>query len=188
MSTSVCAHPIAFEEFVAYWSGDLPNEDEGALELHVMGCAQCTASSERVSAVVLGVRSSIPHLLTNRLVAKLQARGARIEENPMMPGERKPVLFRRAVDVLVHRLGGLDLANASQVSVVIRDEDTGNVLYEETPAAFDAVTGEVLVACQPHFAAFPHNVIIEVRATGPAAEPMLARYMIPHTFEGPGPT
>ncbi len=188
MTTSVCAHPIAFEALVAYWSGDLPSADEDALELHVMGCAECTASSERVAAVALGVRSSIPPLLTNRLLAKLRARGVRIEENPMVPGERKPVLFRRAVDVLLHRLGGLDLANASEVSVVIRDGDTGNVMYEETPAAFDAATGEVLVACQHHFAAFPNNVVIEVRATRSADEPIFAQYMIPHTFEGAAPT
>lgn len=95
MNTSVCTHPIAFETLVEYWSGDLPSEDEDALELHVMGCAECTAFSERVAAVALGVRSSIPPLLTDRLVAKLRARGVRIEENPMLPGQRKPVLFRR---------------------------------------------------------------------------------------------
>ena len=183
MTAATCAHPIAFEALVAYWAGDLPSEEEGALEEHVMGCRDCTASSERVAAIALSVRALIPPLVTSAHVAELRARGLRIEENPMVPGERKAVVFRRGVDVLLHRLGGLALANASEVSVTVRDEDTGDVIYEEAHAPFDAENGEVLVACQRHFATFPHNVLVEVRALAPDIEPKLAQYMIPHTFE-----
>src|SRR5664280_3843445 len=115
MSAAICSHPIAFETLVAYWAGDLSSEDEDAVELHVMGCARCTASSERVAAIALSVRALIPPLIAHDQVAKLRARGVRIEENAMVPGERKAVVFRRDVDVLLHRLGGLDLANASDV-------------------------------------------------------------------------
>ena len=183
MSAAIFAHPIAFEALVADWARDLASDEEDALELHVMGCAECTASSERVAAIAVSVRALIPPLITGPQVAALRARGLRIEENPMVPGERKAVVFRREVDVLLHRLGGLDLANAAEVSVTVRDEDTGDVIYEEPRAPFDAENGEVLVACQRHFAAYPPNVLFEVRAVGPGAEPRVARYMIPHTFE-----
>lgn len=183
MSAAICAHPIAFETLVAYWAGDLSSEDEGAVELHLMGCARCTASSERVAAIALSVRALIPPLIAHDQVAKLKARGVRIEENAMVPGERKAVVFRRDVDVLLHRLGGLDLANASDVSVTIRDEDTGDIMHADLSAPFDAATGEVLIACQHHFEAFPHNVLIEVRAMASTGESKLAKYMIPHTFE-----
>ena len=187
MTAATCAHPIAFEALVAYWAGDLPGQEEDALDVHLMGCSDCTASSERVAGIALSVRALIPPLVTSSQVAKLRARGLRVEENPMVPGERKAVVFRRQVDVLLHRLRGLDLANASEVSVSVRDEDTGNVIYEEARAPFDAEHGEVLVACQRHFASFPPNVLIEVRALVPDGEPKLAQYMIPHFFETAAP-
>ena len=188
MSAASCARPIAFEALVAYWAGDLPSEEEDALELHAMGCAECNASSERVACIALAVRALVPPLVTSAQVAALRARGLCIEENEMEPGERKAVVFRLGVDILLHRLGGLDLKSALEVSVTVRDEDTGDVIYEEPRAPFDAENGEVLVACQRHFAAFPPNVLFEVRALGPGAELRVARYVVPHTFESTATT
>jgi hypothetical protein len=99
----------------------------------------------------------IPPVFARHEVDKLRARGLRIEENPMVPGERKAVVFHGALDILLHRLGGLELANASKVSVTIRDGD--------------------------NFVAYPHNVLVEVRATAPGGDAKVTKYMIPHTFQ-----
>ena len=48
----------------------------------------------------------------------------------MRPGERAPVLFRRDVDLLIHRLGELDLSRAERVQVRVSSEKTGEVMME----------------------------------------------------------
>lgn len=50
--------PLSWETLVAYWAGDLDVADQEAAELHLMGCATCTAQSERVAAVAQGIRAS----------------------------------------------------------------------------------------------------------------------------------
>jgi hypothetical protein len=40
----------------------------------------------------------------------------------------------------------------------------------------------VLLACQRHFAAFPPNIVVEVRARDMEGSERTALYFIPHTF------
>ncbi len=49
----------------------------------------------------------------------------------MRPGERAPVLFRRDVDLLIHRLGELDLSRAERVQLKVSSEKTGEVMMRE---------------------------------------------------------
>jgi len=84
----------------------------------------------------------------------LLAKGHRIRENPVQPDERV-VVFRTDTDLLIHRLEGLDLTTAASVDVVITVEETGDVLLAETNVPFDRESGELLIVCQPHFAALP---------------------------------
>lgn len=51
-----CQSPIAWETLVAYWAAELSADEEEATELHLMGCAACTALSRRAGATIAAIR------------------------------------------------------------------------------------------------------------------------------------
>jgi hypothetical protein len=182
-----CAHPVLFETLVSYWAGDLSADETDAVDAHVMSCAACTRASERVAVITEGIRAAISPFIAASEVATLRARGLRVEENTIRPGQRTPLVFRADVDLLVHRLAGLDLSRAMRVHVRVRDEETGRVLNENPAAPFDAAGGEVLIACQRHFSALPPNILFEVTAIEANGATTSASYLIPHLFEASPP-
>jgi hypothetical protein len=180
--TERCQSPIAFDSLIAYWAGDLDPSESDALEAHVMGCPSCSAASARVAAIAVAVRAQIPPIVSREIVAKLRERGLRITDNPVRPGERKEVAFEANVDVLLHRLGGLDLSRATRVGVTVSVEETGDVLFQTDDAPFDREAGEVLIACQKHFSAFPPNIQFHVRSHDASGQERVTAYTVPHVF------
>ena len=178
-----CASPLSFETLVAYWAGDLPQVEADAVDGHVIGCATCATASERIAVITEAIRGSISPFISARQLDELRARGLRVEENPVRPGERAPVVFRRDVDLLVHRLGELDLSRAERVQVRVSSEETGDVMIESAAAPFDAASGEVLIACQRHFSEMPPNVKFEVSVIEAGVAKLSATYLVPHIFE-----
>ena len=120
--------------------------------------------------------------VTSTCSLKLRGSGLAIVENLFEADKRQTVAFERGVDVLIHHLGGLELATAERVQVTVRTESDGTVMFEEMSAPFDRDRGEVLVACQRHFAAYPPDVVIDVRVHRAASAPQLATFIIPHVF------
>jgi hypothetical protein len=177
-----CQSPIAFETLVAYWCGDLASNESHAVEEHVMGCTACTGASARVAAIAAAIRAQIPPVVSPEAVAKLRERGVRIVDNPVRPGERKEVVFSAGIDVLLHRLGGLDLSRAARVGMTVSVEETGDVIFQSDDVPFDREAGEVLVACQKHFSAFPPNIVFSVRTRDDTGHESIAAYAIPHVF------
>jgi anti-sigma factor RsiW len=178
-----CAAPLAFETLVAYWAGDLPQPETDAVDAHVIACATCATAAERIAVITEGIRASISPFITARELDALRARGLRVEENPVRPGERAPVLFRRDIDLLVHRLGELDLSRAERVQVRVLSEETGDVMMESPAVPFLAVSGEVLIACQRHFSEMPPDVVFEVSVIEAGVAKASAIYIVPHVFE-----
>jgi hypothetical protein len=173
---------IAWETLVSYWADDLSPEELERVDEHLMSCAECTATSERVAAIVSAVRAIVPPIVSDALVVALRARGKRIVDNRMLPGERRAVIFGHGIDILLHRLGGMDLSRADRVRVTLRIESTGDVVFDDPSAHFERATGEVLIACQSHFRTFPPDCIFEIRAHEPSGTETMAVYAIPHTF------
>jgi hypothetical protein len=180
--TARCQSPISFETFVAYWAGELGSDESEALEEHVMGCASCTATSARVAAIAEAIRAQIPPVVSPEALHKLRARGLRIVDNPVKPGERKQAIFSDDIDVMIHRLGGLDLARTAAVGVTVKVESTGDVIFQNDDAPFHRESGEVLIACQKHFRAFPPDVVFEVRCRDSLQNETVAVYTVPHVF------
>jgi len=176
-----CATPVSSEELVRYWARDLPSDEVDRLDEHLLGCATCSAESARVAALVGALAAFIPPVVTREALRELEARGLRLEEHAFLPAQRKRAVFRREIDVLVHRLTGLDLAQAQAVSVIVRAEHTGHVLLEVQHVPFDA--SGVLIACQRHFRDGPHDIAFEVRVSRAAGADETALYLIPHSFE-----
>jgi hypothetical protein len=180
--TTTCG-AVTTEELIAYWADDLAAADVDRLDEHLMACATCSAASARISALAVAMRALIPPFLDHAALESLRARGHRIRENPIRPDERRLAVFEAATDLLIHKLAGLDLRAATNVGVVLSVEETGDVFLVEPSVPFDRDSGEVLVACQPHFAAFPPNIVAQVRIRDASGVETLARYPIPHFFE-----
>jgi hypothetical protein len=174
---------ITPEELVGYWASDLPAGDVDRLDGHLMGCATCSAASARIAAVAGAMRSIIPPFLDHATLDSLRTRGHRIRENPLRPDVRRPVVFEATTDLLIHKLAGLDLRNAASVGVVLSVEETGDVLIDEPHVPFDRDSGEVLIACQRHFAALPPNIVAKVSVRDSTGAERQERFPIPHLFE-----
>lgn len=177
-----CTTPIAFDVLVDYWAGELADDEVDRIDAHVIGCASCAAESEAVERIVAAFHGRIPPVISAEQLAALHREGLVVVENPFAPGERKEVRFDPHVDVLVHRLGGLALADVTRVQVVVRCESNDALLLEDDFVPFDRTRGEVLIACQRHFAALPSDVVFEVLAHDDAGRVTSARYAVPHVF------
>jgi Putative zinc-finger len=177
--SSTCRQAISWDELCAYWADDLASSDLERVEEHLMSCAACSDESARVESIARAVRELLPPIISHEKLVELHAGALRVRENPIAPGERKVAVFSPDLDLLVHRLGGLELRKARRVRVTISVEETGDVLVEVPEAPFDPESGEILVACQRHFAALPPNIVVEVRADDAAG----VRFAIPHQFQ-----
>jgi anti-sigma factor RsiW len=177
-----CGNPVEWATLVDYWAGDLDDQEMVALEEHLFGCAACTATSARVAAVTETLRAALPPLILRRQVELLRARGARVRESNFAPGERREVQFSPDTDLLIHRLGGLDLTSAERVGFRITQESTGALVAAIESAAFDPAEGAVLVACQRHYASLPHDTVMTVSIHAPGESPRTATYTLLHRF------
>lgn len=180
---SACEAPIAWDELVDYWAGDMELTRVDAIDEHLMGCGACSALSARVSAVTEALRVMIPPVIDRARLETLRGGGYVIADNTLLPDERRIATFAAETDLLIHHLAGLDLSEAERVGITISVEESGVVLMEVPAVPFDRESGEVLVACQRHFVAFPPNIVVEVRAHTRGGGERVARYPIPHVFE-----
>ena len=184
MSASAgCPSPIAFETIVAYWAGDLDVAQTDAVEEHVFACAACTATSARVAAISEKLRSLEPSIISAARLAELRAAGRHIDDNTVDPGQRTRVVFGPQ-DFIVHHLRGLELADVDRVGVVIRVDETDQILAEYPSAPFEMASGEVLIACQQHFRVFPPNIAFEVSTYARGEAKKVTRYVVEHTWVG----
>ena len=174
---------VTSEEIVAYWADDLAIEEVDRLDEHFMGCAACAEASARIAVLAEAMRTIIPPIVDHAALAALRARGYRIRENPLTPGERKPAVFEAETDLLVHKLAGLDLTEATSVALLMTVEETGDVLLDDPSVPFDRDSGELLLACQRHFASLPPNIVVHVRVRGASGSEVGSHYPIPHIFE-----
>lgn len=179
-----CPNPIAWATLVDYWAGDLDADATDAVEEHQFGCAECTAASARVAAITEGLRAALPPIISRQRLERLRASGARVRENDFVPGERREVDFALDTDLLIHRLnlGGLDLTGAERVDLRITAESTGALIAEIEGAPFDPAEGAVLIACQRHNVALPHDTVMALSIRAPGAPPRTATYTILHRF------
>jgi len=178
-----CANPIAWPTLVDYWAGDLDGDAAAVVEEHVFGCADCNAASARVASVTESLRAeTIPPVLLRHQVERLRAGGTPLRENAFAPGDRREVEFASDAELLIHRLGGLDLTGAKRVDLRITAESTGAVISTDDAVPFDPAEGAVFIACQRHYAVLPHDTIMSISIHVPDGPPRTATYTILHRY------
>lgn len=178
---STCASPISTERLVAYWANDLDAAEIDAIDEHVFACETCAHESARLEQIAHALRDRFPPTVSRADVETMRAGGSVIRENEFVPDNRTTALFERGVDVMIHRLRGLSLADAERVDVLVRSEANGP-MFQDMYVPFDVERGEVLIACQRHFEAFPADVAFDVRVHHRDSAPTTSTYFIPHVF------
>ncbi|MGZ3417398.1 MAG: hypothetical protein ACXWUG_01040 [Polyangiales bacterium] len=170
---------LTVEDWVGYFAGDHPGEDD--LEEHLMGCESCAREGARIAAITEGVRALIPVVVDRAAAERLRAKGLRLRENPVDPGVPNEVVFANDTDIVLHTLRGLDLRGATRVSLRVSVESDGSTLIVLPSTPFDRESGELLIACQRHFAMFPPDTLMEVHVESEGGT-QTERYSILHHF------
>ena len=176
-----CQTPLSFEELSQYWAEALASAELDRIEEHLLGCATCSEQSARIAAVLLALRAFTPPAITRAEVERLRASGLKIAENSFGPGSGHSVHFSPELDLMIHRLIGFDLGNVARLRVTVRAEGTGEVLFEDPNAPFDAQEG-VLIACLRHYSAMPPDTVFELHAREAQGVERSATYSILHVF------
>ena len=180
---TACRNPLSEKVLVDYVAGDLAADQLDAVEEHLLGCDACTAAAEGLAAVVEALRAQTPPVIRAADVDKLRARGMKIVENTFAPGDRREAAFARDVHVLIHRLSGLDLANAARVDFELIGERTHFEIARVDDVPFDPDAGAVLVACRQHYSGTEPDTVAKLRVVAADGTERHYEFTILHRFE-----
>ena len=129
------------------------------------------------------VARTVPPVLSAAHLAQLERAGRVQAFNVMRAGATARVLYPDEGRLLVHRLGGIDLSDAQRIDLALHDvggREVGGI--ENVP--FDRERGEIVVACQRHFAEiFPRDVVFTVLSAGGERRDVLGRYTVEHRLQ-----
>jgi anti-sigma factor RsiW len=173
--------PTPFETLCRYWLDDLPAAEVDALEEHLFACDACADACERLGELAVALRGWIPPIISHARRDRLLGEGKRIRATPVQSGVTAHARFDPELDLLVHVLKA-DLASAVRVDVDIAPPAGGwRATVEHVP--FDPDTGEVLVACQPHFRhIFPGDPVFTVFVVEDGERRQVGTYFVEHEF------
>src|SRR5262245_47562964 len=146
--TMTCENPIGFEQLVAYWLGEVPEDHEAMIEEHLFGCAHCTSRLEGLAALAAGVRAAVQHgrvsmVVCEPFVEAMKRAGLRLREYRLDPGSSVNCTIRADDDAVVSRIRA-PLAGVKQLDLV-RIRGGGEMEQRVADVPFDAETGEVIV-------------------------------------------
>ncbi|HEY7698606.1 MAG TPA: zf-HC2 domain-containing protein [Vicinamibacteria bacterium] len=171
---------VSSDRLSDYLAGLLEEPQSEELEAHLFSCRTCAAASERLFALAAAIREAVLPVLSPERFQELGREGRIAEVNTMSPGQVVETLYPPGDKVLVHRLGGSDLSRARRVDVALLDlEGRPLTRYDDIP--FDAARGEVLMACQRHFAdVYPQDIMFSVQVAEGEQREEVNRYTVLH--------
>jgi hypothetical protein len=172
-----CREPA---ELLDYLNGEIPESDEQELESHLFRCAVCSSQAEWLAGLLTSIAVVVPPVLSHSRFAALEREGRVQAINAMLPGQTAKAFYPESGRLLVHRLGGIDLSRAHRIDLDVCAPGGEAFLHvEDVP--FDAEQGEILVACQKHFAnLFPLEVVFSVEVVSADQHEEVARYTVHH--------
>lgn len=180
--SAACADPLTAERLIEYLLGELEAADEERVEGHIFACPRCATAAERLAGLAAAIRRTIPPILTRSRFEALDGAGMVSQLNVMAPGDVAEVIYPPSGKVLVLRLAGADLGHARRIDVEIGTPEGATIVrLDDVP--FDASRGELLVACQRHFAeSFPPDVVFGLEVVSGDERRRVAEYTVLHRF------
>jgi hypothetical protein len=173
---------ISAERFADYLAGLLDERADEELDAHLFSCRSCALEAETLAGLAVAVHRAVPPVLTAARFEELEREGRIAEVKPVSPGHRVEARFPPAEKLLVLRLGGCDLSRARRVDVDLLDAG-GRVVARFDDVPFDGARGEVLMACQRHFAdLFPHDLTFRLERLVGETREEANRYTVLHAL------
>ncbi len=184
-----CPRPLAFETLIAWWLGELPQAEAGALEGHLFSCAHCASRGEELAALAAGVRAAVRSgavgmTVSAPFVERMKEAGLRLREYRLASGETVNCTLRADEDAVVSRLRA-PLAGVTRLDALQRVEVGGvrgpEARVEDVP--FDPASGEVLFVPIPaQLKKMPaHTFRVRLVAVGAEGEAAIGDYTFAHT-------
>jgi anti-sigma factor RsiW len=168
------------EGLADYLAGLLDPRGDDELEAHLFSCESCALEAEKLAGLAVAVHRVVPPVLTAGRFEELEREGRIAEVKPVSPGQTVEARFPPAEKLLVLRLGGSDLSRARRVDVDLLDAG-GRVVARLDDVPFDGARGEVLMACQRHFAdLFPHDLTFRLERVVGERREEANRYTVLH--------
>lgn len=157
--------PIAIEELVQYWAGDLPEQRVDAIDEHMLGCEPCYQAASRIAALAEGLKTAVPPVVVASDVERARAGGKNVLVNVFEPGVPKEAWLYRDTDLLVHQLHVGSRLPYERVNVDLIEAGGRPVAhFEDVP--FDPHSGTILVACRAHFASMLSSTDVDIHVRG----------------------
>jgi hypothetical protein len=175
-----CPVPVPFEALADYLSGSLVEAEESELEAHLFECESCSRAAESLAGLLSVVSAAVAPVLSATRFETLE-RAGRIETvRTMTPGEKTDVEYPTPGRLLVIRLEGADLTRASRVDVHLENTKGQSIARMES-VPFDPSQGEVILACQAHYAElFPEDSVFTIETVAGEKREEAARYTVIH--------
>ena len=185
MTDTRCPTPIAFDDSVDYWAGDLSPAEEDRLEAHIFGCTDCARALAAVGGLAGGIAAAaregrLHGVVTDAILNRLAADGVRIRMFTLDGTGVVPCAVWTGDDLVVSRIRA-DFAGVDAVTIVTRQasgEEIGRLAdipvrpgQREILNAFSAAHLRALPATQVH---------VTVSAQGPGGGRPLAEYTLEH--------
>lgn len=175
-----CAAPVSEDQLLAYLLGELEPTAEEDVESHLFACASCAAAAERRAGLATALQQAVPPILAPARFEALDRAGLVSRVDVMNPGSVAEVHYPPSGKVLVIRLGGADLEGARRLDVEVRTA-AGKPVSRLDDVPFDSSRGEVIVACQRHYAeTYPHDLVFVVEVVEGDARKRVGEYTVLH--------
>jgi hypothetical protein len=181
MTDSRCPAPIAFDDIVDYWAGDLTRADQDRIEEHVFSCAGCARELAAAEALARGIAAvaregRLHAVVTDAILNRLAADGARIRMFTLEGEAIIPCAVWADDDLVVSRIRG-DFTEVDSVTIVTR-QASGEEIGRLSDVALRPGQREILNAFSAaHLRKLPAT---RVHVTVTGGERTLAEYTLEH--------
>jgi len=184
MSAPTCSAPIPFAALVDCWFGELSQDEEERIEVHLLGCARCSERLGHLAELGAGIRAAFRHgavgaVVSSNFVHEMKQEGLRLREYRVAPGGSVNCTISAADDAVVSRLQA-SLQDVTRVDLVVMTEQ-GEGRLPDIP--FEPAAGEVLFC--PAAASLKkspaHTERLRLLAVDEAGERPIADYTFIHT-------
>lgn len=121
-----CQHPIDAAILADYWLGMLSEQEEPAIEEHLLACDTCSARLRETIALAEGIRrlagnGSLRIVVSDTFLRRAAEQGLRVREYAPPPGGSVACTVTAADDILISRLAA-HLGASERVDLSLCDE------------------------------------------------------------------
>jgi hypothetical protein len=182
-----CAHPIDAAILADYWIAALPQDDEGAIEEHLLACAECGARLREIVALADGVRTlarqgSLTMVISDSFLNRVAAEGFRVREYAPQRSGSIACTVTAEDDFLIGRLSA-DLSGARRIDLAFCDGN-GMERHRLPDVPFHPAAGSVAFQQSITYAKAAQSETIVARLItydDAGAERLLGEYTFNHT-------